>query len=229
MPRRRPLPKPTHAATIAITLLAVGLLLSASAQAATLPQKVYKIFTTEYRAEIAYSSAQMQTNLAAAEKKLASTASSIDALSQSNTTAATALVDELENQFDAAGSAGLFKSVLTADNALAKLPLTRTQHKNVLAGVAYVKRVMSINTATDLARWQAASYATAREPAATKAFGGLIGLSLPSIDLPITGSNAAVKAFVKLENKASAKTSGVFNTLSSDWASWAAGFGIEAG
>jgi hypothetical protein len=210
-------------------LLAAALLLSASAQAATVPQKVYKIFITEYRAELTYGTAHMQANLTAAQTKLAATASSIDALSSSNESAATALVDELEDQYDAAGALGLFKPALTAFTALSKLPLTRTEHKNAVADEAYVKRILAINAPADLASWQAAGFATADEPADTKAFGGILGIGLPSISLPITGSNSAVKTFVKLENQASDKSSGVFNTLSNDWSTWAAGFGIEAG
>ena len=218
----------TLIARLAILPLGVALLMSASAQAATVSQKTYSIFTTEYRAELAYSTAQMNANLSAAQTKLAATGSSIDALSSSNGTAATALVDELENQYDAAGARGLFTAALSSFVSLSKLPLTRAQHKAAVADEAYLKRVLAIDTAADLARWQAAGYALATEPANTKAFGGLLGISLPSIALPIAGSNSAIRAFVKLENQASNKTSTVFNTLSNDWATWAATFGVQA-
>jgi len=211
---------------IAVT---VGLLLSATAQAATVSQKVYKIFTTEYKAQLAYSNSAMQANVTAAQTKLASTASSIDALSSSNDSAATALVDELENQYDADGAIGLFKPALTAFAALRKLPLNATEHKEAVADQAYVKRVLAINTPGDLARWRSASFAPGSEPADTKAFGGITGISLPSIDISLTGSSSSIKAFEKLATKASDKTSAVFSTLSSDWSSWAAGFGIESG
>ncbi len=226
--RSRPLLNPTLIAT-AILPLGVALLLSASAQAATVPQKVYTIFTTEYRAELAYGTAQMTANLGAAQTQLAATASGIDALSSSNVTAATALIDELENQYDAAGARGLFTPALTAFTGLSKLSLTRTEHKAAVADEAYVKRVLAIDTPADLARWQVAGFATASEPADTKAFGGFFGISVPSIAIPITGNNSAIRTFVKLENQASNKTSAVFNALSDDWATWAAGFGIEAG
>ncbi|MGO9971314.1 MAG: hypothetical protein ACLP01_00490 [Solirubrobacteraceae bacterium] len=227
--RSRPRLAPTHVATMAILPLAVALLLSASAQAATVSQKTYTIFATEYRAELAYSTAQMNANLEAAQTKLAATASGLDALSSSNVTAATALVDELENQYDAAGALGLFKPALTAFTALSKLPLTRTEHKAAVADEAYVERILAINTPADLGRWQATGFAGASEPADTKAFGGILGISLPSIDIPITASSSAIRTFVKLENQASDKTSAVFNTVSDDWATWAANFGIEAG
>lgn len=221
---------PTHVLKGSVALVAVGvaLLLSASAQAHTVSQKAYKIFTAEYKAQLAYSSAKVQANVTAAQTKLAAAASSIDALSSSNVTAATALVDELENQYDAAGAIGLFKPALTAFSALRKLPLTRSEHKQAVADQAYVKRVLAINTPGDLARWQAASFASASEPADTKAFGGIIGLSLPSIDLSVSGSVSSIKAFEKLATKASNKRSAVFNTLSGDWSTWAAGFGIES-
>jgi hypothetical protein len=225
---------PTHVpkrpvALVAVAVaVAVALLLSASAQAATVSQKVYKIFTTEYKAQLAYSTAKVQANVTAAQTKLAATASSIDALSSSNDTTATALVDELENQYDADGAIGLFKPAVTAFTALRKLPLKATEHKQAVTDEAYVKRVLAINTPGDLARWQAASFAPAREPADTKAFGGIIGLSLPSIDLSVSGSVSSIKAFEKLATKASNKRSAVFNTLSSDWSTWAAGFGIES-
>jgi hypothetical protein len=224
---------PTHVpkrpiALVAVTV-AVALLLSASAQAATVSQKVYKIFTTEYKAQLAYSTKEVQARVTSAQTKLAPTASSIDALSSSNGTAATALVDELENQYDADGASGLFNPALTALTALSKLPLTHAQHKQAVADKAYVKRVLAINTPRDLARWQAASFAPASEPADTKAFGGIIGLSLPSVALSVTGSTSSIKAFEKLATKASNKRSAVFNTLSSDWSTWAAGFGIESG
>jgi basic membrane lipoprotein Med (substrate-binding protein (PBP1-ABC) superfamily) len=214
---------------LAVLLLAVVLLPTASAQAATVSQKVYKIFVKEYHAELAYSKTQMQANLTAAQKKLAATASSIDALSSSNTTAATALVDELESQYDAAGARGLFTATLTAFTALSKVALTHTEHKAVVADEASVKRILTINTPADLARWQAAGFATAKEPSNTKRFGGIVGISLPSIALSITASSSAIKAFNKLQKQASTKTTKVFNTLSNDWATWASGFGIEAG
>jgi hypothetical protein len=224
---RRP-PDPTRIATIATPLLAgaVTLLLSASAQAATLQQKVYKIFTTQYRGELAYSTARMQANLTTAQTKLAATASSIYELSSSNLSAATALVDELENQYDAAGAQGIFKPALTAFTALSKLPLKHSEHKDAVADEAYLKRVLAINTPADLASWQAAGFATASEPADTKAFGRILGLSLPWINIPVSASHSAVKRFVKLENQASKKTNAVFTTVSDDWSTWAAGFGI---
>jgi hypothetical protein len=214
---------------LAVLLLAIALLSTASAQAATVSQKLYKIFVKEYHAELAYSKTAMQTNLTAAQKKLAATASSIDALSSSNTTAATALVDELEGQYDAAGARGLFTATLTGFTALSKVGLTHTEHKEAVAGEASAKRILTINTATDLARWRAAGFAPGKEPANTKRFGGIIGISLPSIALPITASSSAIKAFNKLQKQASTKTTKVFNTLSNDWSTWAAGFGIEAG
>jgi hypothetical protein len=231
--RTRRLVDPTHvlkrpAALVAVTV-AVALLLSASAQAATVSQKVYKIFTTEYKAELAYGTAQTQAKITAAQTKLAPTARSIDALSSSNGTAATALIDELENQYDGDGSIGLFKPALTAFTALSRLRLTATEHKEAVADKADVKRILAINTHGDLARWQAASFALANEPTDTNAFGGILGISLPSIDIPITGSATSIKAFEKLATKASNKTSAVFDTLSSDWPTWAAGFGIESG
>jgi hypothetical protein len=209
--------------------VAVALMLSASAQAATVSQKVDKIFTTEYKAQLAYSTAKMEANITAAQTKLAATASSIDALSSSNDSAATALVDELENQYDADGAIGLFKPALTAFTGLTKLRLKGTEHKQAVADKAYVKRVLAINTQADLARWQAASFAPASEPADTKAFGGIIGLSLPSIEISVTGTVSSIKAFEKLATKASNKRNAVFNTVSSDWSTWAAGFGIESG
>jgi hypothetical protein len=217
---------PPVAVAVAVT---VGLLLSASAQGATASQKAYKIFTTEYKAQLAYSTAKMHANVTAAETKLAATASSIDALSSSNDTAATALVDELENQYDGAGAIGIFKPALTAFIALRKLPLTHTEHKQAVADEAYVKRVLAINTARDMSRWQSASFAPAREPADTKAFGGIIGISVPSIAISVTGSTSAIKAFEKLQTKASTKRNQVFTTVSSDWSAWAAGFGIASG
>jgi len=224
---------PTHVPKrpLALVAIAVGvaLLLSASAQAATVSQKVYKIFTTEYKAQLVYSTKDLQAHVTSAQTKLAATASSIDGVSSSNGTAATALFDELENQYDADGATGLFKPALTALTALGKLPLTHAEHKQAVADKAYVKRVLAINTPGDLARWQAASFAPASEPADTKAFGGIIGLSLPSVALSVSGSVSSIKAFNKLATKAGNKRSAVFNTLSSDWATWAAGFGIEAG
>jgi hypothetical protein len=224
---------PTHVPKRLVPLVAVVvaivLLPGASAQATTVSQKVYKIFTTEYKAQLAYSTAKMQANVTSAQTKLASTASSIDALSSSNSTAATALVDELEHQYDAAGAIGLLKPALTVFTALSKLSLTRAEHKQAVADKAYVKRVLAINTPRDLGRWQAASFGPASEPADTNAFGGIIGLSLPSINLPVTGSASSIKTFEKLATKASNKSSAVFNTLGSDWSTWAAGFGIASG
>ena len=219
-------PVPLVAGAVAV---AVALLLSASAQAAAVSQKTYKIFTTEYKAQLAYSTSKMQANVTAAQTKLAATASSIDALSSSNATAATALVDELENQYDAAGAIGIFKSALTAFSALSKLPLTHTEHKQAVADEAYVKRILAINTARDMTRWQAASFAAAKEPADTKAFGGIIGISVPSIALSVSGSTSAIRAFDKLQTKANTKRSDVFTTVSGDWSTWAAGFGIASG
>ena len=224
---------PTHVPKRPVLLVAVAvagaLLLSASAQAATVSQKAYKIFTTEYKAQLAYSTAKMQANVTAAQTKLAATASSIDALSSSNVNAATALVDELEHQYDADGATGILKPALTVFTALSKLPLTHTEHKQAVADEGYVKRVLAINTAGDMSRWQAASFAPAKEPANTKAFGGIIGISMPSIAIPVSGSASSIKAFEKLQTKASNKQSAVFTTLSSDWSTWAAGFGIAAG
>jgi hypothetical protein len=234
---RRPRPRyPTHVATTVIALLAVGvaLLLSASAQAhavsqkTAVAQKALKIFTAEYKAQVAYSAAQMQANLNSAQTNLASTASSIDSLAQSNVVAAQALVDELEDQYDAAGALGIFKAALTANTALAKLSLPHAQHKNAVDDEAYIKRVLAINTSADLASWRSAGYAAAGEPADTKEFGVTVGLSLPSIDVAVSGSRSAIKTFEKLENKANTETNAVFNTVSSDWATWAANFGIEA-
>jgi hypothetical protein len=224
---------PTHVPKRPVPLVAVAvagaLLLSASAQAATASQKPLKIFTTEYKAQLAYSTAKMRANVTAAQTKLAATASSIDALSSSNNTAATALVDELENQYDAAGAIGIFKPALAGFTALSKLPLTHTEHRQAVAGEAYVKRVLAINTARDMTRWQSASFAPTKEPADTKAFGGIIGISVPSIGISVSGSTSAIKAFEKLETKASTKRNQVFTTVSSDWSAWAAGFGIASG
>jgi hypothetical protein len=210
---------------------AVALLMSASASAhaATVSQKAYKIFTTEYKAQLAYSSAKTQASVTATQTKLAATASSIDALSSSNVTAATALVDELENQYDVAGAIGIFKPALTAFTALTKLRLTHTEHKQAVADEAYVKRVLAINTAGDMARWQAASFAPAKEPTATKAFGGIVGASVPSIAISISGSTSSINAFNKLQTKADNHRSAVFTTVSNDWSTWASGFGIASG
>jgi hypothetical protein len=212
----------TYAAAIAGLLLAVTLLLGASAQAADLQQKTYNVFIQEYRAELAYSAGQMQG-------KLAASASSIDALSSTNQTAATALVEELENQYDAIGAVPLFRASRKALTELAKLPLTPTEHKDAVADLAYVKRALSINTAADLAHWRAAGFAAGSEPSDTKQFGGIIGLSLPSISLPVSGSASAVKTFLRLENKSSAKTSAVFTKIGDDWGTWVSRFGIQAG
>lgn len=214
---------------IILVVFAFALLLSASAQAATVSQKAYKIYTTEYKAQIAYSNALMQANVAAAQTKLASTASNIDALSGSNGTAAEALIDELENQYDADGAIGVFKPALTAFTALSELPLTRTEHKSADADEAYVKRVLAINTPQDLAHWQAANFAPAKEPADTKAFGGITGVGLPSLEVSVSGSVSSIKAFEKLAARASTRTSAVFSALSNDWSAWIAGFGIESG
>jgi hypothetical protein len=218
----------TPALAVAVAA-AVVLLVCASAQAATVSQKAYKIFTTEYKAQLAYSNGKLQASVTAAQTKLAATASSIDALSSSNVNAATALVDELENQYDVAGAIGIFKPALTAFTALSKLPLTHAEHKQAVTGKAYLKRVLAINTAGDLARWQAASFAPAKEPADTRAFGGIIGSSVPSIAISISGSTSAIKAFDKLQTKAFTKRSDVFSTVSNDWSTWAAGFGIASG
>jgi hypothetical protein len=214
-----------------VVAVAVGgaLLLSATAQAATASQKALKIFTTEYKAQLAYSSAKTQTNVTAAQTKLATTASSIDALSSSNDSAATALVDELENQYDADGAIGIFKPAATAFEALRKLSLPHAEHKQAIADQAYVKRVLAINTARDMSRWQAAGFSPAKEPADTKAFGGVIGITVPSIAVSVSGSTSSIKAFEKLENKASSRRTDVFTTVSSDWSTWAAGFGIASG
>jgi hypothetical protein len=223
VPRR---PVPLVAGAVAV---AVALLLSASAQAATVSQKVYKIFTAEYKAQLAYSTSKLQANVTATQTKLAATASNIDALSSSNGTEATALVDELENQYDAAGAIGIFKPTLTAFAALSKLPLTHTEHKQAVTDEAYVKRVLAINTARDMSRWQAASFASAKEPADTKSFGGIIGVSVPSIAISISGSTRSINAFNKLQTKADNYRSDLFTTVSNDWSTWAAGFGIAAG
>jgi opacity protein-like surface antigen len=219
----------TYAAAIAGLLLAVTLLLGASAQAADLQQKTYNVFIQEYRAELAYSAGQMHADLTAAQGKLAASASSIDALSSTNQTAATALVEELENQYDAIGAVPLFRASRKALTELAKLPLTPTEHKDAVADLAYVKRALSINTAADLAHWRAAGFAAGSEPSDTKQFGGIIGLSLPSISLPVSGSASAVKTFLRLENKSSAKTSAVFTKIGDDWGTWVSRFGIQAG
>jgi hypothetical protein len=220
--------RPNLAGAVALAA-AVALLLSASAQAATVSQKAYKIFTTEYKAQLAYSNRKLQANVTAAQTKLASTAGSIDALSSSNVTAATALVNELENQYDVAGAIGIFKPALTAFIALTKLPLTPAEHKRAVTDEAYVKRVLAINTARDMSRWQAASFAPAKEPADTTSFGGIIGVSVPPIAISISGSNSAIKAFNKLQTKADNRRSDVFTTVSNDWSTWAAGFGIASG
>lgn len=216
---------PAAALLVACALLLMG----GSAQAATTAQRIYKIFTTQYKAQIAYGATKMNANLAAAESKLASTASGIDALSSSNVNAATALVNELEHQFDVAGAVGILKPALATFNAVAKLHLTRTEHKQAVADAKYIRLILTINTASDMARWQAAGYAPAREPANTRAFGGILGITVPSIALPVTGTNKAIRAFIKLENKANDKSTSVFNTLSNDWSAWAAGFGIQSG
>jgi hypothetical protein len=220
-----------NVARTAIPLLAVAavLSLSAGAQAATVSQKIYKILTNEYKAQIAYSATEMQANVTTAQTKLASTASSIDALSYSNNSAATALVDELENQYDAAGAAGLFKPALTAFTAIGKLPIKGSEHKNAVADEATVKRILAINTPADLASWQAAGYAPASEPADTKTFGGFFGISLPTIGASFTGPIPSVKTLNKLATKANHLANADFSALSSDWQSWAAGFGIVAG
>jgi hypothetical protein len=72
---------PKRPVALVALAVAVALLVSASAQAATVSQKVYKIFTTEYKAQLAYSTAQVKAHVTAAQTKLAATASSIDALS----------------------------------------------------------------------------------------------------------------------------------------------------
>jgi hypothetical protein len=220
--------RPAPAVAVALAA-AVVLLLSASAQAATVSQKAYKIFTTEYKAQLAYSNAKTQASVTAAQTKLAATASSIDSLSSSNVNAATALVDELENQYDVAGAIGIFKPALTTFTALTKLRLTHAEHKQAVADEAYVKRVLAINTAGDMARWQAASFAPAKEPADTKAFGGIVGTSVPSIAVSISGSTKAIKAFNALQTKAGTRRNDVFTTVSNDWSTWAAGFGIASG
>jgi basic membrane lipoprotein Med (substrate-binding protein (PBP1-ABC) superfamily) len=219
----------TYAATCAGALLSVAVLLSATAQAATIQQKVYSIFIAEYRAELRYTQGQMHADLTSAQKQLATSASSIDALSSTNQTAATALVDELENQYDAVGAKPLLRASRKAFTALVKLPLTHTEHREAVTDLAYVKRALSINTAADLAHWRAAGYTAASEPADTKTFGGVVGLSLPSISLPVSGTNAAVKTFVRFENRSSAKTRAVFTKVGSDWGTWVARFGIQAG
>jgi hypothetical protein len=220
---------PTRLATLITTVIVAGMLLTSGAQAATLSSKIDKILTTQYKAEIAYSNAKMEAAVTAAQTALGSTASAIDELSSSDSSAATALVDELENQYDVAGAVGLFKPALTAFTALAKLPLTKTEHKDALADEADVKHVLAINTTSDITKWHNADYAPGSEPANTKAYGGITGVGLPSIELPISGSSSAIKSFEKLEQEASSRTSTVFSTVSDDWSTWIAGYGVESG
>lgn len=228
-PRRLPeLARVGSRAAVPLALaLAVALSLSASAQAATVQQKAFKIFQTQYRAELAYSTAQMQANVTNAQTNLASTAGSIETLSYSNNSAATALVDELEIQYDAAGTIGIFKPARMAFAALSKLPLKRAYHNEAVSAEASVKRALAVNTAADLASWQAVSFAPASEPADTKAFGGFFGLTLPALDIPISASRSQVKAFNKLANSASNKVNAVFNTIGNDWSTWIAGYGVQ--
>jgi len=227
--RPRHAPNPTRPALTAITLIAVTLLLSGSAQAATVQQQVYNIFTVEYHADLAFTPTQMHANLTAAQAKLAATASSIDALSSTDSTAATALIDELEAQYDQDGLRHLFEASLKAFSALAKLPLTATEHKDVVLDLTNLKHALTINTAADLRSWKAAGFSRAGEPSHTTEYGIVIGVSLPSIDLPVSGSTAAIKAFTKLETKASSRISAGFSKVGDDWGTWIAAYGVSSG
>jgi hypothetical protein len=216
------------AAAAAATLSAIALL-SASAQAATLQQRIYNIFTSEYRAELAFTPAELHANLTAAQPKLAATASKIDALSSTNATAATDLIDELEAQYEVTGVRPLFKAALAAYRALVKLPLTAEQHRQAVLAMADVKHALGINTARDIGQWTAGGFAAGSEPSETKEFGTILGVTLPSIDLPVSASTAAIERFTKLEDTAGTRTSADFTTASDDWGTWIAAFGVESG
>lgn len=218
-----------RAAMTATVVMCIALALSAAAQAVTPQQRLYDIFIHQYRAELAYTTAHMQGNLAAEQPRLATTASSIDALSSTHGSAATALIDELENQYYTVGAEPLFKASLASFEALATVPLTSAQHHEVILDEAYDRRALRINTAADLAQWQSSNFATGSEPVATTQFGGILGIRLPSIDLAISGTTAAIKTFTTLESKANAKVTSVFNTVSDSWSSWIARFGVQSG
>lgn len=211
-----------------IAVLSIGIFLSFSnsARAATVSMRAYDIFLKEYRGQLADSAADMQSALTATQTKLASCASAVDALSQTNINAAEAFSDELEDQYTADVAVGVDKPALTAFADLAKLPLPRAEHKQVVSAEATMHRLLSLNTCADLTRWQSTSFATKTEPPNTTEFGRPLSVSLPSVDVVMTLSTSQVDKYDRQERKADQKTSTVFDAISNDWSAWAQGFGF---
>ena len=207
------------------TLLAFALGTTA-AQAATISQQAYTIFVKEFRQQLSYSASAMQANLTATQTKLSSCATDIYSVSSSNVNAAEALSQELEDQFTADVAAGIDKPALSAFTALAKLHLPSTDHHQAVADETLMHRLLTLNTCSDLTRWQAANFSSSSEPRNTKEFGIALSVNLPGIDVPMTLATSEVRIYDKDNNKVSAETNRIFNTVSNDWTAYAQNFGF---
>jgi hypothetical protein len=212
-----------------IALLSIGfvLLLSSSAHAATVSQRAYGIFINEFRQQVAYSSAQLQSELTATETKLASCATAVDAVSSTHIDAAEALSDELEDQYTADVAIGIDQPALSAFTSLAKLGLPRAEHKQALAAETIMHRLLTLNTCADLTRWQAAAFSSSSEPPNTNEFRQPpLAVNLPAVDVIMTLPTSESSNYNKQSNEAGQKTTAVYDTIGNDWMAWSQGFGF---
>ena len=207
------------------TLLAFALGTTA-AQAATVSQQADTIFVKEFHRQLSYSTSALQANLAATQTKLSTCATDIDGVSSSNANAAEALSQELEDQFTADVAAGIDRPALSAFTALAKLQLPSTEHRQAVADATLMHRLLTLNTCSDLTRWQASNFSSPSEPRNTKEFGIALSVNLPGIDIPMTLATSEVQMYDKDNNKVSAETTRIFNTVSNDWTAYAQNFGF---
>jgi len=207
-----------------IAVIAVGL--PASAQATTVSQKAYDLLTREYRAQIAFTDAQMNHNLRSTETRLTSCASSLAALFSTNLTAAGAFTDELEAQYYADVAAGIDRPALTAFTGLTHLRFTAKYHRQAVSAAKFMRTVLALNTCKDMTRWRDAGYAASKEPPNTKEFGSALMLNLPAITVPLKLPMSEADNFEVLEAKANKRTMAVFTSIGDDWGVWAPGFGF---
>jgi hypothetical protein len=226
---------PTKFATTAALISLVTLAFAAPAAAKeSVGEQAVKIETTEYKAQLAYKSSQVETNLNGTQSKLASCGSQLESMydSASTTTAQSAinsLASELEVQYTADIAVGVLKPDVTALKALEKLKLSKKLHKEAAADVKYQEGMLSINTCADATAWSKSGF-TGTKPAHTATYGGFFVSYNESIPVSLTfTSQRAANTFTKLANKAVNASNDLIDEIGDDWDTWAAQFGIAGG
>jgi hypothetical protein len=226
---------PNSPLLLALTSLVTLAFAAPAAAKESVGEQAVKIETTEYKAQLAYKSSQVQTNLNGTQSKLASCGSQLQSMydSASTTTAQSAinkLATELEVQYTADIAVDVLKPDVSALKALEKLKLSKKLHKEAVADAKYQAGMLSINTCADATAWSKADNFAGKEPADTVSYGGFFVSYNESIPVSLTfTSQRAANTFTKLANKANNASNDLIDEIGDDWDTWAQQFGIAGG